>query len=71
MISLQDQAFCSCTLAGDITCPRPTEPKSTAGTSALEHTNIVDGSTEATGTKRPRKPRTCSLCKVEGHKKQL
>ena len=33
--------FCSCTLAGDITCPRPTEPKPTAGALALEHTNVI------------------------------
>ena len=62
--------FCSCTLAGDITCPRPTEPKPTAGSLALEYTDVVDGPTEATGTKRPRKPVTCSLCKSEGHTKR-
>ena len=59
--------FCSCTLAGDITCPRSTEPKPTPGALALEHTDVVDGPTEATGTKRPQKPLTCSLCKGEGH----
>ena len=29
------QTFCSCTLVGNITCPRPTEPKPTAGALAL------------------------------------
>ena len=57
--------FCSCTLAGDITCPRPTEPKPTAGALALEHTDVVDGTTEATGTKRPQKPVTCSYARVK------
>ena len=62
--------FCSCTLAGDITCPRPTEPKPTAGALALEHTDVVDGPTEATGTKHPQKPVTYSLCKGEGQTKR-
>ena len=36
MLSLrEDQDFCSCTLVGNITCPRPTEPKPTAGALAL------------------------------------
>ena len=47
-----------------------TEPKPTPGALALEHTDVVDGPTKATGTKRPQKPLTCSLCKGEGHTKR-
>lgn len=66
VISLQeDQAVC--TLTGDIACSRPTEPKPRAHTSALWHTDVVDGPSKATGTRHPQKPIICSSCKGEGH----
>ena len=71
MVSLrEDQAFCSCILAGDISCPRFTEPKPTAGRLGTRAHDVVDSPTEATGTKHPQKPITCSLCKGKGHTKR-
>ena len=62
--------FCSCTLAGDITCPKPSEPKPTVGDLAQEHMAAVHSPIMPGSTKRPRKSVTCSLCKHEGHTKR-
>ena len=59
--------FCSCTLAADITCPKPTQPKPSSNPAPVP---TPSSPVACAGTKRPRTQVTCSSCKCQGHTKR-
>ena len=59
---------CKSTLSADITCPKPSQEKPSAGPSARKHASADTPSKEPLPTKRVK---TCSVCKRPGHTKRI
>ena len=62
---------CKSTLAADITCPKPSQPKpSTKKSTTTTHTDTTDSSSSSTEAGKRKRSITCRLCQTPGHTKR-